>query len=522
MLTYRLDKGDEALKGLEKAEQAASGDPAKLGLVLDARARALRRLHRPGPLADTLAARRALAKTAKPVARKKGTPHPHVLVLREEAHLRAFSLDELGKARDLLDEARKIAGDEPPILADLLRVERRASGGDKKNLDRLLELLEAAAKVEPNPKKKADFLVEAGRAAKVRKNDAAKAKALFTAALGIEATRLEAMRWLQALAQEKKDEDELASWLGKEAEIETDPRRRSLVHARLGDCHRRRGKDDAARKSDEAALADDPNHPLALRHLAPLLRRAKDWPRLASVLERLARVEPDKHARRERLVMLGEVRLRKQGDKKGARAAFDEALALEADDLAALRGRTRTLDPKKEAKELVETLGKELRLTPSAARRADLHKLIGELRFERLNDLDGASKAFQRRDPHQARRRRRARLPAPGLHGRQGLAAARQVVRRRRPPRDGPRAQGGALPPGGARPAPPPERDRQGDLALPRDPRPRRPRVPRDLDPAQAPREQAGRAARGHREDPGHRPGLAAGDGRAPRARRAS
>lgn len=399
VLTYRLDKGDEALKGLEKAEQAAradgqGGDASKLALVLDARARALRRLHRPGPLADTLAARRALGKSLKPAPRKKGAPDPIVVLLREEAHQRAFSLDELEKARALLDEARKLSGEEPHVLADLLRVERRASGGQRKNIERLIELLEAAAKVEQNPKKKADLLVEGGRAAKVRKNDPAKAKALFTAALGVEPVRLEAMRWLQALAQERKDEDELASWLGKEAEVETDGRRRSLVHARLGDCHRRRGKDDSARKSYESSLADDPNNPLALRHLAPLLRRAKDWTRLASVLERLARVEPDKHARRERLVMLGEVRLRKQADKKGARQAFDEALTLEADDLDALRGKARTLDPKKEAKELVEVLTKELRLTPSAARRADLHKVIGELRFERLNDLDGAAKAF--------------------------------------------------------------------------------------------------------------------------------
>src|SRR3954468_7091916 len=92
--------------------------------------------------------------------------------------------------------------------------------------------------------------------------------------------------------------------------------------------------------------------------------------------------------------MLGEVRARRLNDPKGARAAFDEALVLQPDDLDAIRGRARTLDRKKEAKELVETLAKELRLTPSARVRADLHKRIGELRFESLADLDNAAKAF--------------------------------------------------------------------------------------------------------------------------------
>ena len=68
---------DEALKGLQKAETAAGQDATRRALVLDARARALRRLGRPAPLADTLAARRALNEGDK-TPRKKGTPDPNV------------------------------------------------------------------------------------------------------------------------------------------------------------------------------------------------------------------------------------------------------------------------------------------------------------------------------------------------------------------------------------------------------------------------------------------------------------
>ncbi|HZU96385.1 MAG TPA: hypothetical protein VFF73_06830, partial [Planctomycetota bacterium] len=406
VLTYRLDKAEDALEALERAEPITRGDPPLAIKLLDSRARALRRLGRDGPLADALAARRSLIRPRKPSGPVKLAPgqkkkaDPYVLLLREEAHVRAFALQDMDKARALLDEARSCAPDDTGVMADMLRVERRAGAmiraGETSafKADRFIELLEAAARIDQAPRKKADLLVEAGRTAKIRKGDAARAKAFFQAALQAEPVRLEAMRWLQSLAQERKDEDDLALWLGREAEVENDPRKRAQVNARLGDCHRRRGKDDAARKAYEAALNFDPNHSLALRHLAPLLRRAKDWTGLASVLERLARIETDKHAKRERLVMLGEVRLRKQNDRKLARAAFDEALTLAPDDIEALRGRSRTLDPQKDAKDLVETLGRELRLTPQAARRAELHKRIGELRFERLNDLDGAAKAF--------------------------------------------------------------------------------------------------------------------------------
>src|SRR5262249_20382243 len=125
VLTWRLDRGEDALAALDKAESAAAGDPVRAAAVLDCRARALRRLERHGPLADALAARRALL-VAQKIPVRKGTPDPKIPFLREEGHLRAFALNEVVKARELLDEARKLSGDEPGVLEDLLKVERRA------------------------------------------------------------------------------------------------------------------------------------------------------------------------------------------------------------------------------------------------------------------------------------------------------------------------------------------------------------------------------------------------------------
>jgi tetratricopeptide (TPR) repeat protein len=401
LLAERLEKGELALEALDEAEVAAP-DTA---LVLDARARVLRRQRRFGPLAETLEKRRALA-ARKGTASDENALAPGELVtlLRDEAQLRAHELGELDRARALLDQARKLVPQDSLVVSDLLRIERSAAragalAGDSKagpsaDSSRLLALLVEAAELEKRPRAKAELLIEAGRTAKLKLQDPKRASQLFKAALAADETRLEGVRWLQGLAREADDQEALAEWLAREAEGERDPKRRAQAQARLGDCERRRGRPDAARKCYEAALALDANLVTALRHLAPLLRRAKDWAPLAQVLETLAKLEPDKHGRVERLVLLGEIRLRRLDDRKGARAAFDEALALEATDIHALRGRAKTLDPKAEARELVTTLETELKMTPSAARRAEIHKRIGELKQERLSDLDGAAKAF--------------------------------------------------------------------------------------------------------------------------------
>lgn len=417
VLSARLEKGDDALRALDEADGAAP----RSATVYDARARILRRLHRAPALAEALAARRALAAAVAPPRGARGAnapaaqPSPGALgntelvgLLREEAHLRAFELGDLDKARALLDEARKLSPDDARVIGDLLKVERRgatvviegggagavADGGKGGDAKRLLGLLERAAELEKAPARRGELLVEAGRTAKLKLLDPVRARTFFEAALAASPNGLEAVRWLQGLAREAEDLEALAVWLARETQIETDPKRRALAHAKLGDCERRRGRPDDAKRAYEKALSDDPKLLPALRHLAPLLRRAKDWKGLGAMLDKLARLEPDKHAKVERLVMLGELRQRRLDDQKGARAAYEEALALAPEDIHALRGRAKTLDEKKEAKELVQTLETELRLTPAAARRADIQKRIGFLKQEHLNDLEGAAKAF--------------------------------------------------------------------------------------------------------------------------------
>lgn len=407
VLAARLGRLDDALAAFDEAEAAQP----KLAACREARVRALRPANRPGPLADALAARRK----AEPPELEKAE---RTALLREEAELRGFQLSDLPAARALLLEAlgpgiaapaapharpgRKAAAgrptpepggpawgpDEREALRCLLRIERRMGLGAP-----LADHLEAAATLEADAGRRADLLVEAGRVRRQREDDALRARQLFERALEADPARLEAVRWLATLAGEAGDAAGLGRWITREAELETDARRKAVLFVRLA-AGQRKAK-GGGRAMYEQALAHDPANLEALRGLAPVLRAQKALPELAATLERLGELEPDTRQRVERLVALGELRLLHLQEPAAARAAFEQALTLAPADLRALHGQALTLDPKKDAAALAETLQRQLAATPRGDQRVVLGKRLATLRQEQLSDPKGAIAALE-------------------------------------------------------------------------------------------------------------------------------
>lgn len=373
VLAGHLERLDEGLEAFDAAEAARPG----WARSRQARVEALRGSRRLTLLADALAARRASDPT------ELDTPQTLAL-LREEAQLRAFSLDDKQAGRELLLEALKRRSKDLPSLRLLLRLERQLGLGEP-----LVARLEATAELEESPADKAALLVEAGRVTKTRTEDRARARGLFLRALKADPTRIEAIRWLEAIAREAGDAPEQIRWLEAEAELEENARRKAVLYHRVGRLH---GRSDpqAARAAYERALAQDPVHLATLRALAPLLRRAKAWPELERALGDLAKVEPDVRLRVERLVAQGDLRLRGLRQADEARASFEQALALDPHDARALRGRATTFDPQTSPRPLTEALIAELGATPRAERRVVLAKRIAELQQDKLDDAEAA------------------------------------------------------------------------------------------------------------------------------------
>jgi tetratricopeptide (TPR) repeat protein len=373
VLAHELERLDEALGCFDAAEEERPRNPR----ARQARVVALRGARRPAELAAALAARRE----AKPLE----LDTTDVLrVLREEAELRAFSMNQLDEGRVLLLAGLKRRSKDLATLRVLLRVERQLGLGKP-----LAKHLEATADLEKENEARATLLVEAGRVLRTRGNDPSRARGLFQRALKADPARIEAVRWLQTLAREASDRKGEAAWLDAEAKLEQDARRRALLYTRLG---RLRGRRDpkAAREAFERALEQDPHYVDALRGVAPFLRKEKAWVDLDRVLGELAKSEPDPRYRLERLIAQGDLRLRALNDRSKARESFDAALALEPKEPRSLRGRAATFDPREEPEPLVNALRAELEATPRAERRVALAKRIAVLQQDQLLDVVGA------------------------------------------------------------------------------------------------------------------------------------
>lgn len=383
ILAQRLDRIDDALAAFDEAEAARP----RLAACREARVRALRSANRAKALVEALAARRQAEPLELDAAARSA-------LIREEAELRGLQLGELPAARALLLEAlgkgapEKWSGDQKEALRLLLRLERRMGLGAP-----LAEHLEAAASIEQEARRKADLLIEAGRVRRQREDDVTRARALLEQALEVDATRVDAVRWLAAMARDTNDRAAIAKWTAREAELEPDAKRKAELLVRLAEGQRK--EPPAARATLERALTHDADNLDAHRALSPLLRGLKAWPELAKTLERLAALEPDKRTKVERFVALGELRLSALKQPEEGRAAFYAALALVPEDLRALKGLAQTLDPKKQPKMLVETLERLLKHSPAAEQRLELGKQIAQLRQERLSDPAGAVKALQ-------------------------------------------------------------------------------------------------------------------------------
>ena len=373
VLAGHLERLDDALTTFDEVETLKG----KWARCRQSRVDALRGARRPEVLADALAARRE----ARPVDLDKTGK---LTLIREEADLRAFAIGDKEAGRALLIEGLKLRSKDLASLRLLLRIERQLGLGEP-----LIERLERTAALEKSLARRAGLLVEAGRVTKTRTagggEGGERAKDLFLKALEADPERIEAIRWLEAIARDAEDVPEQISWLEREAGLEEGARRKAVLFHRVGRLWGRQNP-KAAREAYERALAEDPGHLATLRALAPLFRRAKAWPALDGALGELAKAESDPRLRVERLVAQGDLRLRGLRLPEQAREAFDRALGIDPQDPRALRGRAATFDAQASPNELAKALIAELGATPRAERRVVLAKRIAELQQDKLDD----------------------------------------------------------------------------------------------------------------------------------------
>lgn len=218
--------------------------------------------------------------------------------------------------------------------------------------------------------------------------------------------RPDAVAELIACCEAANDFPALATTLERVLAHEPEPSERARIAERIADLSEGPlAEPQRARRALDVWATAEPDDPIPLRRLRPLLRAAGHHGELLAVLDRLAQLDPQPSARIEATIAAAQLAADELRDPSGA---FDRLAALvpAADPgidaaLAALAQRTgrvedfhALLQHAERFQTLVVELDKHVATTKQRGARAELYRRIGRLRGGPLDDIKGAVAAF--------------------------------------------------------------------------------------------------------------------------------
>ncbi|MCG8554586.1 MAG: tetratricopeptide repeat protein [Proteobacteria bacterium] len=363
---FELDPGDEELAAeLERLASAADGWESLRGLV--------EQLTEAGDLESSLA-RDLNLRASGWYAERFGDS------VASEACLRAAI------------KADRHAGEAHSQLVALLRQQGREA--------ELVEALREWAAAEYDDRVRIEYLQEAAELAEHRVGSLDAAAACLKDILAIDEGETAAMDALIRLRSTQERWNEVANLLARRAEIERDPVERSELRHRLGRMQLETLADhDAALRTYEELLDDDPGDRRAMSALESLLQAKERWDDLHVLLQRRLRRAHDPSERsiaRVGLARLAEQRFGKRGE---AIEQLREILQEEPGRPEALAELSRLLELDERWDELVELLQQRVEHAAKAGdSETELECLLqlAKLRLERLDDPASAVAAYRR------------------------------------------------------------------------------------------------------------------------------
>jgi golgin subfamily B member 1 len=258
-----------------------------------------------------------------------------VLALEPEAEADFQSLEAILRTRADTDR-----------LAQVMR-RRAATGTVAQRRDRLLAL-----------------------AALLHDRDANDAAAALAEAVELDPSSVQALARLAEVQAELGRPAEAVASLQRVIAASPDPRVVSVAWARIGDIAERDLADaGVAVEAYRSALLSTPDDARALQGLVRGLTRRRDWANAALTLRRLAAVDPDREARVDHLLALGDMLAGAGEDPEGAADALEQALVLDPRHDVAMDRLDAILTELDEPSRLAAALGRTLELEPRATAR---------------------------------------------------------------------------------------------------------------------------------------------------------
>ena len=304
--------------------------------------------------------------------------------------------ESLMQAPDLAQHCyRRAATVAPEDLRCLHGIQRIAM--HKKDYASLAAAIEHEASLSKAGGHKARLLQ---RAADVRANDLRDpegAVELLTRAWQLDNARLPVLqRWAQLLDDCGRHE-ELVTVLERQLALSSDPDQRCRLLLRLAETYELAlGDTRKAIENYRGALEMDPCYEPALRRVGCLLRARGEYGQLCDILLNEALSQPEPNLRADALFRLGEVRHLRLGHQREALAAFDEALDMAPQHIAAEQARIELLDELQDYARLAEVHW--LRAQNPGNGSANVSDLLraGQLWRDRLGDFERAAAAYEK------------------------------------------------------------------------------------------------------------------------------
>ena len=211
--------------------------------------------------------------------------------------------------------------DERPLLAleEVLAAEQR--------WEELVELYQQGATSTESEDTRRQVLLRAAVVVETRIGDVRRAIGAYQRLLEEDEQDLDALRALARLYELTRGWDELLAVSRRELVATEEPERRGLILFRIGSILETHHHDETgAEAAYQQALAVDPRCFPALHGLRDLNLRRQDWSQAVSTLEREAALWQEPRDQAAVLVRLGDILLRRLGDRARAMAAYRRAL----------------------------------------------------------------------------------------------------------------------------------------------------------------------------------------------------
>jgi tetratricopeptide (TPR) repeat protein len=320
------------------------------------------------------------------------------LLLQEMAHLWEDKLDEPLRAAQTLQRILSFAGSDTQTLAELLRLYEECALWPEvlQVLQRCLEL----------PADQAVHVAQRLRAAVLCENELDQVEqslSWYRSVLDYEPHNAAALSALERQYTALKRYTELIQVLEQRLAVAATDAEKIAQLSKMATLQEQEfGSLADAVACLERCLLIEPLHPATLKQLAKLLRTLRDWPRLIEIvtlLEQVAAREGDTAGRCAYLLELGEIYYRELSRVDRAEAIYTQALAVDAQNPAALHALGKLYERSGNWFVALEMLQRELDapgVRGDAPRGLPLLWRMGKIQEDILGDPEAARATFER------------------------------------------------------------------------------------------------------------------------------